>query len=230
MLPKITHPLYDFKIPSSGVAVKFRPFTVREEKLLLMAKESKGDRKAIFDVYRQLVQNCVVGKIDVDELAPFDVEAFFIALRSKSVGNIIEAKIKHDDGDSYDIAIDLDAVKVDDAWTKKQRTVMISPEIGVVLRYPSFAAAVDAEGSKNRSLALLKACIDVVFQGDDVHEFARAPADEQTEFLNSLGPKQLEAFDEFFKSFPRVYVDVEYTTKGGERITKALQGIESFFG
>jgi hypothetical protein len=228
--PKISAPLYDFTIPSTGKKVKYRPFTVKDEKILLMAKQSdKLDKKAIFDVFCQLINNCVIDQIDVHALTPFDVEAFFIALRSKSVGNVIEAKIVGDDGEKYDVEINLDEAQVSKVLDKKARTVMITDEVGVVLRYPTIKDALAAEEEERKSAALLRVCMEAVFDKEEVNPVDSASRTEVEEFIGSLSKAHLDKFEPFFSSFPEVYVDVSYVRKDGTKESRRLQGIEHFF-
>jgi len=111
MLPKIKQPIFTMEIPSNKKSVKYRPFTVAEEKLLMIAKES-NDNKDIVNVYRQIINNCILDTIDVDKLAYFDLEYIFLMLRAKSVSNVVDLQIKDEDGNTYPVKYDLDNVKI----------------------------------------------------------------------------------------------------------------------
>ena len=111
-LPKIKQPIFELEIPSTGQKIRYRPFTVAEEKILLVTKES-DDVKDMVNAYKAIVNNCCLDSIDVDKLCSFDLEYFFLNIRSKSVSNIVAARIKdEDDGQTYDIEIDLDKLIV----------------------------------------------------------------------------------------------------------------------
>jgi hypothetical protein len=112
-LPKISQPIFQLTLPSNNKVVHYRPFTVREEKLLLMAQES-AERKDIINVYKQLINNCAIDQVDVDAMAAIDLEYFFVCLRAKSVSNISKIQVKDvDDGEMYEVEINLDKIVVE---------------------------------------------------------------------------------------------------------------------
>jgi hypothetical protein len=229
-LPKINQPIYELTLPSTKKKVRYRPFTVAEEKLLMMAKEG-AELSDIVNVYKQIINNCCVDTVDVDNLAFFDLEYFFIALRSKSVGNIVPAKVKDsEDNKEYNINIDLDKVQVSEL--KKNNVIKLTDTIGVVMKYPSFDAlkymTPDSKETES-AVQIIGACIESIFEGDKFFEVSNSSQQEIDDFISSLGMKQMELLKEFFEEMPKVYVDVTYKREDGTEKTIKLEGIHSFF-
>ena len=240
-LPKISQPIYSITIPSNGKEIKIRPFTVKEEKLLMMAKQSLGNgkdsglpnRKMIADLYRQMITNCVVqpDNLDADELASFDIEYIFIQLRAKSVSNIVQASVIDEHGQSLPVELNLDDVKVGNIRPKKERSIMLTTDLGVVLKYPTFNTLLEMEElAKTDKTALVGLCIESVFDNDSVYPFSEASKEEIKEFIESLGPPQLEKISPFFSEFPTVSLEIKFRNSKGDIETKTLQGLDHFFG
>lgn len=169
-LPKISQPIFSLTIPSTGKTIRYRPFTVREEKLLMIAQES-GERKDIINTYKQLINNCCIDPIDVDRLASFDLEYFFVALRAKSVSNIAKVIVKDaEDGEEYEVEVNLDKVEV----VKKKdvdNKIQLTDTIGVVLQYPTFDTIVNQQGNVD-IVGILRGCITQIFEGEEVYDTA----------------------------------------------------------
>jgi hypothetical protein len=234
MLPKIKQPIFTMEIPSTKKSVKYRPFTVAEEKLLMIAKES-NDSKDIVNVYRQIITNCILDTIDVDKLAYFDLEYIFLMLRAKSVSNIVELQIKdEEDGNTYPVKYDLDNVKVSEQ--KKDNLIALSDGITVRLKYPTYSALADlktnSSGSVDSSdmLTIVRICLDQVIADDEVFETDNYTTSELDDFILSLGSKELMKLQQFFETLPKVYGDIEYKRKDGTLVKHKLEGMQSFFG
>ena len=233
MLPKIKQPISTMEIPSNKKSVKYRPFTVAEEKLLMIAKES-NDNKDIVNVYRQIINNCILDTIDVDKLAYFDLEYIFLMLRAKSVSNVVDLQIKDEDGNTYPVKYDLDNVKISEQ--KKDNLITLSDGITVKLRYPTYGALVElktkSDGSVDSSdmLTIVRICLDQIITGDEVFEADNYTTSELDDFILSLGSKELMKLQQFFETLPKVYGDVEYKRKDGTVVKHKLEGMQSFFG
>ena len=227
-LPKITQPIYELTIPSTKKKIRYRPFTVAEEKLLMMAKEGT-EVSDIVNVYKQIINNCCLDSINVDDLAFFDLEYVFIALRSKSVGNIVQAKVTDsDDSQEYNINIDLDTVKVSEA-KNTNNTIKLTDTVGVVMKYPSFEALEHISDDDSQIIPLLRSCIDSIFEGDKIFEVSNYTHEELDEFISSLSLKNLASMKEFFEDMPKVYADITYTRADKTTKTIKLEGISNFF-
>ena len=227
-LPKINQPIYQLILPSNGKVVHFRPFTVREEKLLLMAQES-NEQKDVINTYKQLINNCCIDPVDVDKLASFDIEYFFISLRAKSVSNVAKILITdQDDNEQYEVEVNLDKVEV----VKKpnvSNNISLTDTIGVILQYPTFESIAAQGNDKVDTLTILRNCITQIYDGEEVFDVANYTTKELDEFVLSLNSHQMEKIKEFFESIPKIVAKVKYITKAGEVKEMTIEGINNFF-
>lgn len=227
-LPKMKHPTFEMKVPSTGKTIRYRPFTVAEEKLLMLAKESE-DAKDTINAIKQLIVNCVVDKIDVDKLTYFDLEFFFLMLRAKSVSNIVELQVKDDDGNTYPIEADLDQLLVSES--KCNPLIDLGSGFKVLMKYPSYEVISTLHNmTADDTLSLVRECIEQIYDGETVYETSEYTTSELDEFVLSLGAKQMELIQKFFEDMPRVYLDAKYRTKSGEIKEIKIEGLQSFFG
>jgi len=226
-LPKISQPIFSLTIPSTGKTIRYRPFTVREEKLLMIAQES-GERKDIINTYKQLINNCCIDPIDVDRLASFDLEYFFVALRAKSVSNIPKVIVKDaEDGEEYEVEVNLDKVEV----VKKKdvdNKIQLTDTIGVVLQYPTFDTIVNQQGNVD-IVGILRGCITQIFEGEEVYDTANYTNKELDEFILSLNKQQMEKIQEFFEALPKIVVQAKYMSKDNKVKEVTIEGLDSFF-
>lgn len=231
-LPKISHPTFNVVIPSTNQKARLRPFLVREEKILLLAQTSE-DPADISDAIRQVINNCLVDKIDVEELTTFDLEYMFLKLRAKSVGNQIELKYTDpEDGEIYDIPLNLDDVEVKrfpDHTTK----IEISSTTGIILRYPRAEMAgvlKQAETEVDVLFATIKYCIDQIYDSEDVYNITNYSQQEIDEFVDNLSVETFRKIQNFFETMPRLYYEAKYKPKkGGKDKTLVLSTLTDFF-
>ena len=229
-LPKIKQPLFTLEIPSTKKTVRYRAFTVAEEKLLLIAKES-SEISDIINVYKQIINNCVVDTIDVDKLAYFDLEYIFLMLRAKSVSNIVELQISDDDGSRYPVEVNLDDVKVKEQTVN--RLIDIDGTIKLMMDYPKYESLLELQANNQDPSMLLKLvrdCISQIYEGEEVYETSNYTKSEMDEFVMTLSSKNLIKIQEFFEDLPRVYADIKYRNRAGEEREIRLEGMQSFFG
>ncbi len=210
-LPKIQYPVYEIYLKSLDRKVKFRPFLVKEEKLLLMAKES-NDIKEITDTIKQIVSNCCCEELDVDKLPLFDIEMFFIYLRTKSLGdsaklslncqNVINKETGEECGHTQEYALDL--TKVDFTVPEGHTNVIkVSDDIGIRMKYPTTSVVMDPE--LDGYTALQKTIInniECIFDKDSVYE--NSSEQELMEFLDELDTDKIGELERFFQTQPRV--------------------------
>jgi len=228
-LPKIKQPIFELEIPSTGQKIRYRPFTVAEEKILLITKES-DDIKDTINAYKAIVNNCCLDKIDVDKLCSFDLEYFFLNIRSKSVSNIVAARVKdEDDGQIYEVEVDLDKLMV--SKMKPERLIKLTDDISVFMNYPTFdvIAKIGKVDETTQMLRTMIACIEQIYQGEEVFETSEYSQKDMEEFVLSMGVKELQKIKEFFDAMPKVYAEVKYKTKDGVEKMITLEGIQSFF-
>ena len=228
-LPKLNSPVYEAILPSTEKVIKFRPFLVKEEKVLLTAMED-GSQTALMNAIKTILKNCVQGKINVDRLPLFDIEYLFLKPRSKSVGEISEIGLKCTDtecGGVNQISINMDEIEVNKP-EGHNRKIMISDEIGVMMSYPVIKTAGITEED---GLEIVKDCIEMVFTEEETHERDSFTKKELDEFIDSMDTKQFGKIKEFFDTMPKLQHTINYKCeKCGEDKEVTLQGLDSFFG
>lgn len=237
MLPKIDVPIYDLQLLSLKDKVRYRPFTVKEEKLFLMAGES-NDKETVLSTIKQVANNCLIDKVNIDNLPTFDLEYLFINLRAKSVGEEVSLKFKCNnqiDGKkcNHIVPIDVNITEIVPNSEKKQNNkIEISEKLGIVLKYPS-VKNVEKHSTKNESEALFEImidCIDYIYDNDEIFYSKDTSRKELEEFIDSLQTKHLEKIKDFFESIPKIKKDLEFTcNKCGYAEQVTVEGIESFF-
>jgi hypothetical protein len=228
-LPKIKHPTYKATIPSTKKEVTLRPFTVQEEKILLMAKSTEKTADIVSAV-KQIIQNCVQESIDIEKLATFDIEYLFIRLRAKSVGEIVD--LEYTDPDTKEVIrfkLNLDDVQVkfNDGHTNK---IKIMDDVGIAMRYPTLEElkSIEEGGDEEKTVTtVLKRCIDKIYDKDNV--YTDYTDQELDEFINSLPLESMTSIKEFFDTMPSLEHTVELKNKAGETKKIVLKGINSFF-
>jgi len=229
-LPKISQPIFQLTLPSTGKVVHYRPFTVREEKLLLMAQES-SEKKDIINVYKQLINNCAIDPVDVDALAAIDLEYFFICLRAKSVSNISKIQVKDSDGEMYEVEVNLDKIVVERKNTEVSNNIKLTDTVGIILKYPTFKTLSRIEDATevDSTLAILRGCIEQIYEGEEVFDTSNYSKQELDDFILSLNKNQIEEIQKFFESMPKLVYNAKYLTK--DKVVKDLkiEGLENFF-
>jgi len=212
------HPLVEILVPSLKKKSKFRPFTVQEEKIMLMAAASKNDTPIL--ATKQILNNCCAESLDVDKLASFDIEWLFIQLRAISVSNILEVTIGEET-----VQIDLNNVQIQYPASSVSNRVMLSDsdKIGVVLKYPTYSDLEQFSESEGNSP--IKTVIAQIFQGEQVFDINDYTEEEVETFLNGLSIPQMNKIERWINDIPYVYLDV--ILKDGT--TSRLRGIRDFF-
>jgi hypothetical protein len=228
-LPKLMAPIFTIEMPSNKKSVKFRPFTVKEEKLLLLASESE-EPKFINDTITQVLNNCFIDDIDIGILATFDVEYLFIQLRAKSVNNIVKLRFKDDNDKVITQDIDLEDVKVhfDPNHTNK---IQLNDEVSMIMKYPSFNMIEKMSTNDNKELTeVISACIDKVYTAEEVMDLNDYTQAEVTTFIESFTSKNMREIEAFFNSLPKLKLDILYKDEEtGDMIKREVSGLQSFF-
>ena len=231
-LPKVLHPTFSLVLPSTKQTIHFRPFLVREEKVLLIAQASE-DKTDIVKAIKQVVQNCIIEEdVDVNEFTTFDLEYFFIKLRSKSVQNIVKLSYKdREDGKVYDIEVDLETVQVKEAVNLSNK-IELSPSSGIMLRYPKVSISDEVEAITDPvefNFAIIEACIDCVYDGDNVYKLKDFTKEEVKEYINNLDVKTYQAIQSFIDAMPTIEHTLSYTNSKGREVKIVLRTITDFF-
>jgi len=229
-LPKIDQPLFELTVPSTGEKVKFRPFTVKEEKILLIAQESKEQTQVVTSI-KQVLGNCLQN-YDIDKLAVFDLEYILLNLRSRSVSNELDIKIKDPDTqEEIEVNIDIDNIKIVRGENHKD-VIDISDNISLKMKYPSIDYAMKFSAdtmSQSEMFDVMVGCIDSVVEGDQVYKLHEFSQQEVNEFLDSLNAEVISKMKDFFDGAPKMRYEHKYTNKDGVEKTFVAEGTETFF-
>ena len=230
-LPKINTVLYDLKLPSSGKKIEYRPFLVKEEKILLTALEG-GEEKDMAKAIKQIITQCVLTEnFNVNKLAMIDLEYLFLNIRGKAVGDISTISFEHECGEIIKLDIDLSKVKI----VKNKNysdLVKITDDIMIRLTPPGIDNVIGA-GNKNQIdlvMEIIRDSIVEIIQGEDVFSAQDHTREELEEFLNSLNSGQFKKVQDYYESLPKMKQDIEYTCPKCEKTeTETLEGLASFF-
>ena len=232
---KLTTPTYELEIPSTDEKVKFRPFLVKEEKILMMAMESKSEAD-ITQAVKDIVTECTFSKVKIDNMPMFDVEYIFLQIRSKSVGEVSKLKLLcPDDEKTYaNVELDLNEVKVQvgDNHTNK---IDLGNDMGMIMRYPTIDSFKDTgirDINPGNMLEVIGSCIEQIYEkkGEKVYDTKDQTKKEVSDFIESLNTKQFKDVQQFFESMPKLKHEITITnpkTKVENNIT--LTGLNDFF-
>ena len=237
-LPKLNVPVYEAILPSTEKVIKYRPFLVKEEKLLFTAQESGGE--AVLPAVKQIIKNCVHEELDVDNMPLFDIEYLFLRLRAKSVGEEVTIGLKpwgcpQNNGElcefTTEVSVNLEEIKCvkDKKHTSK---IMLDDKIGIMMKYPDISQ-MNIGKSENDAMGMkiIKNCINMIFTKEETHEKGSFTEKELDDFVDSLNTKQLDKIRNFFETMPTLKHTVKYNCKTcGEEKETTIQGLQSFFG
>ena len=237
-LPKINTPTYELVLPSNGKKIKYRPFLVREEKILIMAMESE-DMKQITDAIVQILSDCILTKdVKVETLATFDIEYLFLNVRAKSVGETVEVNITcPDDGETrVEMSIDIDSIKVQKNKNHKN-IIKLDDTLSMKLKYPSLDQFVennfeynDETNDVNKSMTMIASCIEMVYDSEESWNASDCTKKELEEFIEQLNSKQFKEIEEFFTTMPKLsHTIVVKNPNTGVESEVVLEGLASFF-
>lgn len=231
-LPKITHPMIEIKIPSLNKIVNFRPFLVKEEKVLLMVKEENSE-SGIATAIKEIVKNCCLDEtININKLTLVDIEYCFLKIRARSVDNMVNLQYKDlDDEKIYEFDVDLDKIDiyVDETLDKK---IMINDSIGLIMKYflvEDLDKFIEHKSIDDLTSDIIRLSIAQVFDDSNVYEFSESTIEEQFEFLNNLDIKVYEKIKDFLSKTPKLKHTLEYTNSLGNTKTIVLDKLTDFF-
>lgn len=230
-LPKISYPLFDVVIPSSTRHIKMRPFLVKEEKILLIAQTS-DDPKDVVLAIKQVVNNCVVDQMDIDDLTTFDLEYLFVKLRARSINNIIEVTYSDsEDEQQYKLQVNLDEVVIN-TDPRHDPKIKINDVFGLILKYPKtdmLQAVSKATSEVDIYFEVIKYCIDKVYDEDNVYDTKDYTDEELTEFVAGLDVNTFKQIQLFLETMPKLHYETSYTNSAGTERKVVLQNLNDFF-
>ncbi len=234
-LPKISTPTYDLTVPSSGKKIKYRPFLVKEEKVLIIAMESQDD-KQIAQAVKDVLDSCILTKgISVDKLATFDIEFLFLNIRGKSVGEEVEVLVTcpDDDKTKVPVRVNLDHIKIVKS-DEHQRDISLDDKLFMRMKYPAMGEFVknnfSVDTQVDDTFDLVCSCIEQVYSEDESWSASDCTKEELNEFLEQLDSKQFKKIEKFFETMPKLSHTIKVinpNTKVENKIV--LEGLNAFF-
>ena len=227
-LPKLNTPTYELVLPSTEEKIKYRPFLVKEQKLLLLAQESEN-KKEMLDAISQIIENCTFGKINSKEAYVFDVEYVFLQIRRKSIGDKITLNLLCDDDGTTRVPteIDLNDVKVEigDNHTNK---IQLTDDVQLIMTYPRIYT-IDSINSDN-SYDIVVKCVHQITEGDKIYERVDMSDEDLIEFIESMNTDNLNSVLDFFDTMPKIKHQIKVINPNTNvENTINMEGIESFF-
>ena len=237
-LPKISTPTYELELPSNKKRIKYRPFLVREEKILIMALESENT-KQISDAIVQVLKDCILTRgIKINELATFDIEYLFLNIRAKSVGETVEVNVTcPDDGETMvPMEIAIDDIKVQKE-EEHSNIIKLDDRLSMKLKYPSMNQFIesnfevsDSDMGVDQSLKMITTCVDIIYDSEESWSASDCTKKELTDFIEQLNTKQFKEIENFFTTMPKLShkVNVKNPNTGVESEV-ILEGLASFF-
>ena len=234
-LPKLGYPTFELELPSTGKTIKYRPFLVKEEKILLMALESQ-DEKQVISAVKDLIKNCVISRIKVDTLPSFDLEYLFLKIRGASIGEIINLTVTclDDNETKVEATININDVEVTKPEGHSNR-IMFDDKSGIVMKYPSMQQFVDREFLQKEMktdevYGFIADSIDQIFTEDEVFDSSTTTKKEFRTFVDSLTTKQFENIQKFYVTSPKLSHTFKVTNPNtGKESEYTIEGLQSFF-
>ena len=240
-LPKVATATYELKIPSTGQKVTYRPFLVKEEKMLMMAADGEG--ASIGKAIKQVLSACAQSKVNIDTLAPFDIEYFFLQLRAKSIGNEIKVRLRKPGSvdcetencqQICEVTIDAEEIKLDRENVPDGK-IKITDDIGIKLKYPDIDSmqkfiATGKDPTADEVFKVIADSIEYIWEGEELYQAKDSTKQELNDFIESLNSEQFAKVRSFFEDMPKLTKDVTWKCSKCEKTAEVkLQGIDAFF-
>ncbi len=239
-LPTITTPTYELKLPSTGKKIKYRPFLVREEKILIMALESKNQNE-ITNSVKDTLKNCIITRgVKVDDLPTFDIEFIFLNIRSKSIGESINIMVTCPDDGETQVPVtlyvdEIEVIKPEDHTTD----IPLDKDMTLRMKYPSLSQFIennfevddDPQANIDKTFKIVADCMDTIYTKDDAWDTKDYTEKEKFEFVEQLSPKQYRLVEKFFATMPKLSHTIEVTNPNTKKKgSVVLEGLADFFG
>lgn len=228
-LPKLDTPTFELTLPSNNKKIKFRPFLVKEHKILLTMSEAENEE--VSRIIRELVDVCTFNKLKVDDLPHFDIEYIFMNLRAKSIGEMVDVNINCECGNKIETQFNIEEVKVEKPKEHSNK-IMLTDSVGVEMRYPTIDEVIDvfATNDNKKVVDLIIKSINTIFDTEQVWSAKEQTKEELEEFIFSLTKNQFQQLEEFFVTAPKVVQVIEADcNKCGKHNSVRLEGLQNFF-
>tara|TARA_B100000900_G_scaffold378377_1_gene362510 strand:+ start:1196 stop:1909 length:714 start_codon:yes stop_codon:yes gene_type:complete len=235
-LPQVVLPTYELEIPSNGKKLKYRPFVVKEEKVLLIALETQNE-KEIEKAVKSLLKNCIQSRVKLEDLAMFDLEYIFLQIRAVSVGEIVQMSVTCRDDEKTQVKYNLNLTEVEvNKPEGHDPKIMLNDEFGVIMKYPAWSEFISGSimgqtPSTDDIVDIIAGCIDQIFDGEDVYDNSTTTKKEFVEFVEGLTNTQFENIQKFFETTPRLEHKFTVTNPNtGKESEFLINGLTNFFG
>jgi hypothetical protein len=241
-LPKLDVPIFTIDLPLSKTKLRYRPFLVKEEKLLLIAMES-DDEQTIMDTIKQIINNCSLDDVDTDSLPITDLEFFFLHLRARSIGEIVDLQykcnnmVKDEDGQEKEcgnnVKIKVNVLEIEPTFNEKHTNkIELTKNLGIVMKYPNFSLIdkVKSTNDVDQILGIIMNCVDYIYDADSLYYRKDISDEELSEFIENLTQKQFAKVQEFFETVPAIKKELDFKcNKCGYQEKIMVEGIQNFF-
>ena len=239
-LPTVATPTYELKLPSSNKKIKYRPFLVKEEKVLIIALESKSQTE-ITNAVKDVLKQCILTKdVNVDSLPTFDIEYIFLNIRAKSIGEAIKVRVKCPDDPKTEIPVTIYVDEIKVVKSKEHKTdIVLDDNMTLRMKYPSinqfietnFDMDEDPKESVNKTFKIISECIDQIYTQEDAWDAKDYTSKERVEFVEQLNSKQYKEDEKFLSTMPKLSHKIEITNPNTKKkSTVVLEGLADFFG
>jgi len=236
-LPLIQTPVYEVFLPILKEKIRFRPFLVKEQKILMIAIQSE-EKDFVNENMKQIIKNCCISEIEIDELSSLDLEFFFLHLRARSIGEVVEAKYrcenKISDGESCKnlMPVNINLLDIDVNLKDYNDTIKINDQVGIKFKYPNFKTIEKLSGDNNiidKTFDAIIDCIDYIFDDNNFYYPKEATHQEMIDFIESLSVEQFKLIENYFAKLPKVSQELKVTcSKCGHKHSIILEGIQNF--
>ena len=231
-LPKLNTMTYELELPSSGETIKYRPFLVKEQKLLMIAQESEED-KQIQSAFAQIITDCTFGELDPYVMPMFDLEYVFLQLRSKSVGEKVKLKLICPDDNKTEVQVEIDLKNVNVQMTEDHTNVVtLTKDISMIMKYPNLSDmdGFDPQGQILSLFEMIKRCILEIRDGETIHNKVDISNKELDKFIDSMSTENFEGVSNFFETMPKLRHVIKVTNpKTKKKSEIPIEGLQSFF-
>ena len=234
-LPKVGYPTFELELPSTGKTVKYRPFLVKEEKVLLLALETQ-DEKEVLNAVKDLIKNCVISRIKVDQLPSFDLEYLFLKIRAASIGEVITLNVTCLDDNKTEVEVQ---ININDVEVVKQEghdsKIMLSENSGIIMKYPSMQQFIEREFLQKdlkteEVYDFIADSIDQIFDEDEVYDSSTTTKKEFRTFVDSLTTTQFGKIQQFYETCPKLSHTFKVKNPNtGKDSEYTIEGLQSFF-